>query len=121
MDDTTVRFTFKEARYQEWDYTLYGQPVVPEHVWGSRTDEDVLNGVNDKPVGTGAYKLRSKTQDRVVWERRDDWWGTKALSMTPAPRYIVDVVQPEQRGRHRPAAARASWTSATTSCPAPPR
>ncbi|MFI2783311.1 ABC transporter substrate-binding protein [Streptomyces sp. ALB3] len=94
VDDSTVRFTFKEARYQEWDYTLYGQPIVPEHLWSPRTDEDVLNGVNDKPVGTGAYKLKSKSQDRVVWERRDDWWGTKALSMTPAPRYIVDVSNP---------------------------
>ncbi|MFD7865453.1 ABC transporter substrate-binding protein [Streptomyces sp. NPDC059783] len=94
VDATTVRFTFKEARYQEWDFTLYGQPIVPEHIWGKRAEKEVLDGVNDKPVGTGAYTLKSHTQDRVVWQRRDDWWGVKALSMKPAPRYIVDVSNP---------------------------
>jgi peptide/nickel transport system substrate-binding protein len=94
VDDTTVRFTFKESRYQEWDYTLYGQPIVPEHVWSKLSDEEKLNGVNDKPVASGAYKLKSHSQDRVVWERRDDWWGAKALGMKPAPKYIVDISNP---------------------------
>jgi peptide/nickel transport system substrate-binding protein len=94
VDDTTVRFTFKESRYQEWDFTLYGQPVVPEHVWGKLSEEEILNGVNDKPVVSGAYKLKSHSQDRVVWERRDDWWGEKALGMKPAPKYIVDISNP---------------------------
>ncbi|MGW2281120.1 ABC transporter substrate-binding protein [Streptomyces sp. NPDC001770] len=94
VDDTTVRFTFASAHYQEWDFNLYGRPIVPEHVWSGRSEEEILNGVNDKPVGTGAYTLKSKSQDRVVWQRRDTWWGTKALGMTPAPRYIVDVSNP---------------------------
>lgn len=94
VDERTVRFTFKESRYQEWDYTLYGQPIVPEHAWGDLSDEEVLNGVNDKPVVTGAYNLKSHTQDRVVWERRDDWWGVEALDMKPAPKYIVDISNP---------------------------
>ncbi|WP_326772825.1 ABC transporter substrate-binding protein [Streptomyces sp. NBC_01445] len=94
VDDHTVRFTFKQARYQEWDYTLYGQPIVPEHVWSKRSDEQVLNGVNDKPVVSGAYTLKSHSQDRVIWQRRDDWWGVKALNMKPAPKYIVDISNP---------------------------
>ncbi|WP_151770234.1 ABC transporter substrate-binding protein [Streptomyces abyssomicinicus] len=94
VDEQTVRFTFKESRYQEWDFTLYGQPVVPEHVWSALSDEEVLNGVNDKPVVSGAYKLKSHGQDRVVWERRDDWWGVKALGLKPAPKYIVDISNP---------------------------
>ncbi|WP_448316571.1 ABC transporter substrate-binding protein [Streptomyces sp. CO7] len=94
VDEQTVRFTFKEARYQEWDFTLYGQPIVPEHVWSELSEEDILNGVNDKPVASGAYKLKSHSQDRVVWERRDDWWGVKALGMKPAPKYIVDISNP---------------------------
>jgi peptide/nickel transport system substrate-binding protein len=91
-DDRTVRFTFTSPRYQEWDYHLYTRPIVPEHIWSTRSEDQILNGVNDKPVGTGAYTERSRTQDRVVWQRRDDWWGVKALKMKPAPRYIVDVV-----------------------------
>ncbi|MFI6344120.1 ABC transporter substrate-binding protein [Streptomyces sp. NPDC050560] len=94
VDDTTVRFSFEQPHYQEWDFDLYGIPIVPKHVWGGRSEKDVLNGVNDKPVVSGAYTLKSKGQDRVVWQRRDDWWGTKALGMTPAPKYIVDVSNP---------------------------
>jgi peptide/nickel transport system substrate-binding protein len=91
VDATTVRFTFTEAHYQEWDYDLYGIPIVPAHVWRGRSEDEVLNGVNDHPVVSGAYRLKSHTQDRVVWERREDWWGVKALGKKPAPRYVVDV------------------------------
>lgn len=94
VDPTTVRFTFKEAHYQEWDFDLYGIPIVPKHIWASRSEKEVLNGVNDHPVGTGAYTLKSHSQDRVVWERRDDWWGVKTLGKKPAPKYIVDVSNP---------------------------
>jgi peptide/nickel transport system substrate-binding protein len=54
----------------------------------------VLNGVNENPVGSGAYKFQSHDQDRVVLVRRDDWWGKTALNMEPKPRYIVDVATP---------------------------
>ncbi|WP_255949769.1 ABC transporter substrate-binding protein [Streptomyces odontomachi] len=94
VDATTVRFTFKEAHYQEWDFNLYGIPIVPKHIWASRSEKDVLNGVNEHPVATGAYTLKSHSQDRVVWERRDDWWGVKILGKKPAPKYIVDVSNP---------------------------
>jgi peptide/nickel transport system substrate-binding protein len=94
VDDQTVRFTFSKANYQEWDFNLYSRTIVPEHVWSGRSEEDVLNGVNDDPVGSGAYKYQSHDQDRVVWVRRDDWWGKSALGMEPKPRYIVDVATP---------------------------
>jgi peptide/nickel transport system substrate-binding protein len=94
VDDQTVRFSFSQANYQEWDYNLYSRVIVPEHVWSGRSEEDVLNGVNENPVGTGAYKYQSHDQDRVVWVRRDDWWGKTALKMEPKPKYIVDVATP---------------------------
>ncbi|MGW0060226.1 ABC transporter substrate-binding protein [Streptosporangium sandarakinum] len=94
VDDRTARFTFSKANYQEWDFNLYGRAIVPEHVWNGRSEEDVLNGVNENPVGTGAYTYKSHSQDRVVWQRRDDWWGKTALNMEPKPRYIVDIATP---------------------------
>ncbi|MDA0632350.1 ABC transporter substrate-binding protein [Nonomuraea sp. MCN248] len=94
VDDQTVRFTFSEANYQEWDFNLYSRSIVPEHLWAGRSEEDVLNGVNENPVGSGAYKFQSHDQDRVVLVRRDDWWGKTALGMEPKPRYIVDVATP---------------------------
>ncbi|MEO3885667.1 ABC transporter substrate-binding protein [Nonomuraea sp. B5E05] len=93
-DDQTVRFTFSEANYQQWDYMLYSRAIVPEHVWKDRSEKEVLDGTNDDPVSTGAYTFMSKDQDRVVLQRRDDWWGKAALDMEPKPRYIVDIATP---------------------------
>ncbi|WP_424531337.1 ABC transporter substrate-binding protein [Sphaerisporangium viridialbum] len=91
-DDQTVKFTFSTANYQEWDFNLYNRAIVPEHLWGKLSEEDVLNGVNENPVGTGAYKFSSHDQDRAVLTKRDDWWGRTALNMDPKPKYIVDIV-----------------------------
>ncbi|HEY9525277.1 MAG TPA: ABC transporter substrate-binding protein [Thermopolyspora sp.] len=92
VDDQTVKFTFSTANYQEWDFNLFNRAIVPEHLWKDLSEKDVLNGVNENAVGTGAYKYMSHDQDRVVLERRDDWWGKTALNMEPKPKYIVDIV-----------------------------
>jgi peptide/nickel transport system substrate-binding protein len=94
VDDQTVKFTFSTANYQEWDFMLYSRAIVPEHAWKGRTEKEVLDGVNDNPVATGAYTFMSKDQDRVVLRRRDDWWGRAALNLEPKPRYIVDIATP---------------------------
>ncbi|NUT09622.1 MAG: ABC transporter substrate-binding protein, partial [Nonomuraea sp.] len=94
VDDQTVKFTFSKANYQEWDFMLYSRSILPEHVWKGRSEKEVLDGVNDNPVATGAYTFMSKDQDRVVLKRRDDWWGKAALNMEPKPRYIVDIATP---------------------------
>ncbi|MDH2426680.1 ABC transporter substrate-binding protein [Sphaerisporangium sp. TRM90804] len=92
VDDRTVKFSFSKANYQQWDFNLYSRSIVPQHIWNGRSEEDVLNGVNENPVGTGSYTYMSHDQDRVVWKKRDDWWGKAALNMDPKPRYIVDIV-----------------------------
>ncbi|MEV0631223.1 ABC transporter substrate-binding protein [Nonomuraea wenchangensis] len=94
VDDQTARFTFSTANYQEWDFMLYTRTMVPEHIWKDRSEKEVLAGINENPVGTGAYKFLSKDQDRVTLQRRDDWWGKTALDMEPKPRYIVDIATP---------------------------
>ena len=48
----------------------------------------------DKVVGTGPYAYQSgasSTAQTFVWQRRNDWWATKALGLRPAPRYVVDI------------------------------
>ncbi|MFC4062042.1 ABC transporter substrate-binding protein [Planomonospora corallina] len=92
VDDHTARFTFSKANYQEWDFQLYSRAIVPQHVWDGRSEQEVLDGENENPIGTGAYTYKSHDQDRVVWQRRDDWWGKTALKMEPKPKYIVDIV-----------------------------
>ncbi|GGS68065.1 ABC transporter substrate-binding protein [Planobispora rosea] len=92
VDDQTVRVTFSTANYQEWDFQLYSRAIVPQHVWQGRSEQEVLDGKNENPVGTGAYTYMSHDQDRVIWQRRDNWWGKTALNMEPKPKYIVDIV-----------------------------
>ncbi|GII81927.1 ABC transporter substrate-binding protein [Sphaerisporangium rufum] len=92
VDDQNVKFTFSTPNYQQWDFNLFQRTILPQHIWSKLSEEDVLNGVNENPVGTGAYKFLSHDQTRVVLQRRDDWWGKTALKMEPKPRYIVDIV-----------------------------
>ena len=51
VDDTHVTFTFDDPLYQEWDNYLYNLPIVPEHLWADKSEEDITTGANEKPVG----------------------------------------------------------------------
>ena len=60
----------------------------------STTDLTTGNLDADKVVGTGPYAYQSgasSTSQTFVWQRRNDWWATKALGLRPAPRYVVDI------------------------------
>ncbi|TDQ52368.1 ABC transporter substrate-binding protein [Actinorugispora endophytica] len=92
VDDHTVEFTFSEANYAQWANWLYFNAIVPEHLWADRSDEEIITGANEDPVGTGAYAYETHDQDRQVWRKREDWWATEALDREVAPTYIVDVV-----------------------------
>ncbi len=56
-------------------------------------DEELLTNANENPIGSGPYKYHSHDQDRMVWERNDDWWATRR-SASRVKKYIVDVVNP---------------------------
>ncbi|GIH26926.1 ABC transporter substrate-binding protein [Acrocarpospora phusangensis] len=92
VDPQTVKFTFKEARYQQWANHVYQRAIVPKHLWESVKPEEVVDYANENPVGTGPYKYHSHDQDRQAWVKRDDWWGIKALGKDVKPKYIVDIV-----------------------------
>jgi peptide/nickel transport system substrate-binding protein len=92
VDANTLKFTFKDPLYQEWDNNLYNVPIVPQSVWGTRDATTVSTGANDKPVGSGAYLYLAYDQTKMVWARNDNWWAKKALNLSVAPKYIVDLV-----------------------------
>jgi len=93
VDDTTLRFTFKETLYQEWANYLYNYvAIVPQHLWQDRTVEEIASGANENPVGTGPYLYDTHDQDRMVWVKNDNWWAKAALGLDPAPKRIVDIV-----------------------------
>ena len=94
-------------------------PILPAHIWKGQdikafTNFDLAKGL---PVGTGAYKLVSSTNQQEVFDRRDDWWGAKTgfmpLARAQAHRHRSrrqrrrdGATADRQPGRWRPAAAR---------------
>jgi peptide/nickel transport system substrate-binding protein len=90
VDDTHLTFTFTDPLYQEWDNYLYNLPIVPMHLWESRTEEEITTGANENPVGSGAYLYLTRGEDRNVWIRNESWWGIDVFGL-PAPKYIVDI------------------------------
>jgi peptide/nickel transport system substrate-binding protein len=69
-------------------------PILPAHIWKGQdvskfTNYDLAKGL---PMGTGAYKLVSSTNQQEVFDLRPDWWGAKSGFMPlPAPKRIVIV------------------------------
>jgi len=96
VDRYTVKFNLKApnpriVRSSLFSVMIWGAVVtVPEHTW---KDVNPTQFNNEPPVFTGPYKLvdLSETGDRFVWERRDDWWGTKLFGIRPAARYWIYV------------------------------
>lgn len=95
-DDLEVTVTFSDPRPQEWDRTLYTRMMAPEHIMADWSDDDLMTSqnVDPAPVGTGAFTYSTHGQDRMVWERNDDWWAVDALGYEMPMRYVVDIVNP---------------------------
>ncbi len=91
-DAKTVKFTFSDVRYQEWDNFLFENAMVPKHIWSTRSEADITTTKNEKPVGTGPYEYLTHDQDRTVYKKKATWWATKALKLEVKPNYIVDIV-----------------------------
>jgi peptide/nickel transport system substrate-binding protein len=90
VDDTHVQFAFTDPLDQEWSNYLYNLPIVPEHLWADRTEEEITVGANENPVGSGAYLYELHGEDRNVWVRNENWWGIDVFGK-PAPKRIVDI------------------------------
>ena len=74
--------------------------IVPAHVFeplieklGSK-DEVKKLPMDQNPVVSGPYALRSADPNKIILARRDDYWGNAALhnGQLPAPKYIVHPI-----------------------------
>lgn len=89
VDSHTVRIELNQPN-PRWFFTMLtvrfsnqGLHMVPEHVW-STVDPAKLDGFTALdptkpgwPVGTGAFRVVEMTPERIILDRRDDWWGAK--------------------------------------------
>lgn len=90
IDERNLELSFENPLYQEFENNLYNIPIVPQHLWADRSEEEITTGANEDPVGSGAYLYEFHSEDRNVWLRNEDWWGADVFGM-PAPRRIVDI------------------------------
>ena len=90
-NDVAITFNGKPA-YQEFSWYLYNAPIIPQAIWTPLNNADILKSHNQNGVGTGPYTYKIAAQDRMVWQRNDNWWAISALTVTAKPKYIVDMV-----------------------------
>ena len=99
LDDLTVKLTLNDPnpRYiqQSWSVRIGNSPpIVPEHIWADQDPTTFANLDPDRgwPVFTGPYTLTSASQQQVIYDRRDDWWGVETgFADLPAPRRVIVV------------------------------
>ncbi|MCS7126091.1 MAG: ABC transporter substrate-binding protein [Aigarchaeota archaeon] len=98
LDDYTVEIKLKEPNpyyHYEWTMRHYGWPVnfyvIPKHVF--EKIEDPVKYKFYPPVCLGPYKIvdADPTGKWYLWERLENWWGTKLLGIKPSPKYILFV------------------------------
>ena len=86
----TVSFVFSgRPNYLDWDTNMYTIPIVPRHIWSGYSATEITTGNTDtvsKMVGTGPFRYGAGkgTSGTLQWNRRNDWWATKALGITHA-------------------------------------
>ncbi len=67
-----------------------GITILPKHVWQG---QDPLTFKNNPPIGTGPYKLSDASTTSMTYTRRDDYWASKVLNATPAPKTVQFIVE----------------------------
>jgi len=106
FDDYTVRVHTSEPAPTLWD-ALGREPLVPK----SWTIKNGVEALNERPVGTGPWKLIEwKRKTSMLLERNDGYWGTPPL----AKRLRLQVI-PEASARL--AALRAGQVSLVDAVP----
>lgn len=103
VDDYTVKIVLKQPnpRFHYFlTVVIYGAPyqaITPKRVWQG---QDPLKFKFNPPVCLGPYVLKAVDPggNWFLWQRNDNWWGTRLYGMRPAPKYVLFIHQgPEDK------------------------
>jgi peptide/nickel transport system substrate-binding protein len=119
IDDHTVLFTLKQRdpRFVLRTLTVKlnaGIFIVPKHTFATTGDPASFSNYNAAggiPVGTGAYRVADAAPERILLDRRDDWWGGKPDACLPEPKRLITVPRgDQQQSAEQLAAKRFDWS-----------
>ncbi|RSK55262.1 ABC transporter substrate-binding protein [Bacillus canaveralius] len=80
VDEHTVKFHMTSPVAALPAYLSFNTEIIPKHIFEGVDPWDLTSFNKSKPIGTGAFKLKSYTSgQKVVLERNDDFYGEKAL------------------------------------------
>jgi peptide/nickel transport system substrate-binding protein len=105
-DDTAV-LTFKSKSLMQEPAVLANQAIVPEHIW--KDIKDPTTNLNENPVGTGPFKLKSFTPQSYVLTKNDQYWEPGKPSIKEV-RYLP--VQSADAASAALVAGKVDWASA---------
>jgi peptide/nickel transport system substrate-binding protein len=71
-DATHVTLKFSEGVYTRLSNIAGRQWIVPKHIWSTVPEASTFT--NDKPVGTGPFKLSSFSAQNYVLEKNPNYW-----------------------------------------------
>ena len=92
VDPQTVKITLSKPN-PRWAFFYLAEnseinvAILPKHIWESQDPTAFSNFDLDKgwPVGTGPFRLVAASAQRLVFDRRDDWWAAKT-GLVPTPK-----------------------------------
>jgi peptide/nickel transport system substrate-binding protein len=95
-DDKTVTFKLSAERTNPGmtKTNLCKTYILPAHLWKDyeSKNSNILEFINDKPVGSGPYKLDSQNAQQLVFTRFDEYWGKGVRGKLPVPKKIVHPI-----------------------------
>ncbi|GLW28402.1 ABC transporter substrate-binding protein [Actinoplanes regularis] len=71
-DDKTAVLTFTKPSFTDEAAVIANTPIIAEHVWSKISDP--AKTVNQNPVGTGPYKLKTFSAQSYVMEKNANYW-----------------------------------------------
>ncbi|MCT4566029.1 MAG: ABC transporter substrate-binding protein [Maledivibacter sp.] len=81
IDEYTVKMTCSTPKANFTTEPLNTVRIVPEHIWGKMTPQEMLDFTNENPIGTGPFKLKGNfnPQDNIFeLERNDEYYDGTA-------------------------------------------
>lgn len=71
-DDHTAVLTFPKPSFTDEAAIVGNTPIIAEHVWS--TISDPAKNINQNPVGTGPYKVKTFSAQSYVMEKNANYW-----------------------------------------------